>query len=80
MNDASAKSYTLLNTGFGYRFDSLGVVEQVTLQLDVTNLADKNYIGSIGTNGFGVTDIGGSMQTLLRGAPRQFFVSAKARF
>ena len=80
LNDASAKSYTLLNTGLGYRFDGLGVVEQVTLQLDVTNLADKNYIGSIGTNGFGVTDIGGSMQTLLRGAPRQFFVSAKARF
>lgn len=80
LNDASAESYTLLNTGFGYRFDSLGVVEQVTVQVDVTNLADKEYIGSIGTNGFGVSDIGGSMQTLLRGAPRQFFVSAKARF
>jgi iron complex outermembrane recepter protein len=80
LNDASAKSYTLLNTGFGYRFDSLGMVEQLTLQVDVTNLTDKEYIGSIGTNGFGVSDPSGSMQTLLRGAPRQFFVSAKARF
>lgn len=80
LNDASAKSYTLLNTGFGYRFDSLGMIEQLTLQADVTNLTDKKYIGSIGTNGFGVSDPTGSMQTLLRGAPRQFFISAKARF
>jgi iron complex outermembrane recepter protein len=80
LNDASAKSYTLLNTGFGYRFDSLGMFQQLTVQADVTNLADKKYIGSIGTNGFGVTDPTGSMQTLLRGAPRQFFISAKARF
>ena len=80
LNDASANSYTLFNTGFGYRFDSLGIVEQLTVQADVTNLADKKYIGSIGTNGFGVTDSAGSMQTLLRGAPRQFFISAKARF
>lgn len=80
LNDASAKSYTLFNTGLGYRFDSLGMVKRLTLQVDVTNLADKQYIGSIGTNGFGVSDLGGSMQTLLRGAPRQFFLSAKARF
>ena len=56
------------------------MVDQLTLQVDITNLADKEYIGSIGTNGFGVSDLTGSMQTLLRGAPRQFFVSAKARF
>jgi iron complex outermembrane receptor protein len=80
LNDASAKSYTLLNTGFGYRFDGLGMVQQLTLQVDVTNLTDKEYISSIGTNGFDVSDPTGSMQTLLRGAPRQFFVSAKARF
>jgi outer membrane receptor protein involved in Fe transport len=55
LNDASAKSYTLLNTGFGYRFDSLGMFQQLTVQADVTNLADKKYIGSIGTNGFGVS-------------------------
>ena len=77
---SGAKSYTLLNTGFGYRFDGLGVAEQLTLQVDVTNLTDKEYIGSIGTNGFSVSDASGSVQTLLRGAPRQFFVSAKARF
>ncbi len=80
LNDGSAKSYTLLNTGFGYRFKTLGVVEQVTLQVDVTNLADKEFIGSIGTNGFVPSDPTGSVQTLLRGAPRQLFVSAKARF
>ena len=73
LNDASAKSYTQLNTGFGYRFDSLGQLEQLTLQVDVTNLTDKEYIGSIGTIGFGVSDPAGSMQTLLRGAPPTVF-------
>ncbi|MBM0107743.1 TonB-dependent receptor [Steroidobacter sp. S1-65] len=80
LNDASADSYTLFNGGLGYRFNALGVVEQLTVQVDVTNLADKKYIGTIGTNGFGVSDPTGSMQTLLRGAPRQIFISAKARF
>lgn len=80
LNDASAKSYTLLNTGVGYRFDSLGVLEQLTLQLDVTNLTDKEYISTVGSNGFVESDPNGSFQTLLRGAPRQFFFSAKARF
>lgn len=80
LNDASAKSYTLFNSGLGYRFGPLGMLEEFTVQADVTNLADKKYIGSIGTNGYGVSDPTGSMQTLLRGAPRQFFLSAKARF
>jgi iron complex outermembrane receptor protein len=80
LNQGSVDAYTLFNTGLGYRFDSPGVVRQLTLQADVTNLADKKFIGTIGTNGFGVADPTGSMQTLLRGAPRQFFISAKARF
>jgi iron complex outermembrane receptor protein len=46
----------------------------------VTNLADKEYISTVGSNGFVESDPNGSFQTLLRGAPRQFFFSAKARF
>ena len=80
LNDASADSYSLFNAGVGYRFSDLGVVDELVLQADVTNLADKEYISTIGTNGFVDSDPNGSFQTLLRGAPRQFFLSAKARF
>lgn len=80
LNDASAKSYTLLNAGLGYRFGSLGLVDEITVEADVTNLTDRKYISTIGSNGFAVSDPDGTLQTLQRGAPRQFFLSAKARF
>jgi iron complex outermembrane receptor protein len=80
LNDASADSYTLFNATVGYRFRDLGFLEELVLQGDVTNLADEDYISTIGSNGFVNSDLNGTSQTLLRGAPRQFFVSLKARF
>ena len=43
----------------------------------VTNLTDKKYISTIGTNGFTAS---GDNQTLLAGAPRQFFVTLRRGF
>jgi hypothetical protein len=43
-------------------------------KLNVTNLFDKDYISTIGTNGFGNI---GDNQTLLNGAPRQIFATLK---
>lgn len=80
LNDGGVDAYTLFNVGMGYRFSDLGFVDELTLQADVTNLADKKYFGTIGTNGFTESDPNGLFQTLQRGAPRQFFFSAKARF
>jgi iron complex outermembrane receptor protein len=80
LNQGSAKAYTLLNASAGYRFTGLAVVEELVVQAAVTNLADKNYISTIGSNGFVNADPGGTAQTLLRGAPRQLFVTLKARF
>jgi iron complex outermembrane receptor protein len=54
--------------------------EELAVQGAVTNLTDKDYISTIGSNGFTNADPTGTAQTLLRGAPRQFFVSLKARF
>jgi len=42
------------------------------VQLGVTNLTDRKYISTVGSNGFGNT---GDSQTLLTGAPRQVFVT-----
>jgi iron complex outermembrane receptor protein len=47
--------------------------------LNVTNLFDKQYISTIGTNGFQASDPNGTAQTLLTGAPRQFFLTLNGK-
>lgn len=79
-NDQSVPSQTIVNMGAGVRlggFVGSAEPEALTLQLNVTNLFDKEYVSTIGSNGFGNS---GDNQTLLAGAPRQLFASLKARF
>jgi iron complex outermembrane receptor protein len=80
LNQGGVDAYTVVNGGLGYRFGALGFVEELLVQGDVTNLADEDYISTIDSNGFVNADPTGTTQTLLRGAPRQFFFSVKARF
>jgi len=80
LNDASVDSFTLLNLGLGYRFPRTGLADEITAQVDVSNLTDKEYISTIGSNGFVDSDRNGTSQTLLTGAPRQIFFGLKARF
>jgi iron complex outermembrane recepter protein len=80
LNDGGVGAYTLLNAGVGYNFSNITSLKKLTLQADVTNLTDKVFYSTIDSNGFTASDTAGSTQTLLLGAPRQFFVSLKARF
>jgi iron complex outermembrane receptor protein len=80
LNQGSVPSYTLFNASAGYRFADVAMFEELTLQAAVTNLTDKSYISTVGSNGFVNADPNGTAQTLLRGAPRQVFVSIKAKF
>ena len=80
LNDASVDSYTLLNLGVGYRFLRTGLADEITAQVDVSNLTDQEYISTIGSNGFVNSDLDRNEQTLLTGAPRQIFFAVKARF
>ena len=41
----------------------------------MTNLANKKYISTVGSNGFINSDASGTNQTLLTGAPRQVFIT-----
>lgn len=66
----------LVDATLGYRFD-LGLAKPVEIQLNATNLFDKRYISTIGSNGFGNR---GDNQTFLAGAPQQFFATLKAGF
>ena len=70
-------SYTTLDFSAGYRFTDLGRIKQLGVQLNVSNLTDKEYISTIGSNGFGNM---GDNQTFLAAAPRQFFLSVNGSF
>ena len=60
----------------GIRF-SLPDDRKIEVQLNATNLFDKRYVATIGSNGFGNS---GDNQTLLAGAPQAFFVTMKTGF
>jgi iron complex outermembrane receptor protein len=80
LNDGGVDDYTLFNGTVGYNFGEIGMLKDLTLQLDATNIGDEEFYSTIDSAGFGESDINGTRQTLLRGAPQQWFISAKARF
>lgn len=66
----------IVDAMLGYRFD-LGLTKPVEIQLNATNLFNKRYISTIGSNGFGNV---GDNQTFLAGAPRQVFATLKVTY
>ncbi|MDT9001136.1 TonB-dependent receptor [Paucibacter sp. APW11] len=80
LNDGSVPSRTLFNVSGGWRLKNIGgFLSEGSLQAGVTNLFDKKYISTIGSNGFVNSDPKGNEQTLLTGAPRQFFITFSAK-
>jgi len=67
------------NAALGYRFEQESL-KGFEIQANVYNLFNKSYIATVGSNGFTNTDPNGTYQTLLPGAPRQFFVTVKKHF
>jgi iron complex outermembrane receptor protein len=74
-NDQSVAGRVVVDATLGYKFDLGG--HDLELQANATNLFDKKYVSTIGTNGFGNS---GDSQTLMVGAPQQFFLTLKAGF
>jgi iron complex outermembrane receptor protein len=62
----------IVDAAIGYR-----LTEKIELQFNASNLLDKDYIGTINSNGNGNQ---GDNQTLLVAAPQQFFITIKAGF
>lgn len=71
-NDRSVPGRLLVDATLGYR-----ITDKIELQLNATNLLDKQYLATINSGGTGNS---GDRQTLLVGAPQQFFVTLKAGF
>ncbi|HEX5377628.1 MAG TPA: TonB-dependent receptor, partial [Phenylobacterium sp.] len=76
-NDLSVPAVTTLDLNVGYRFQGEGLAKGLDIQANVTNLLDKEYVSTIGSNGFSNS---GDSQTLLAGAPRQVFVTVRKSF
>ncbi len=76
-NDLSVPSYTTMDLGAGYLFANIGKAKNVSVQLNVVNLFDTDYIGSVGTGGFAAR---GDIQTLQNGARRMVFLSLGSSF
>jgi iron complex outermembrane receptor protein len=80
LNDGGVDAYTLLNLGAGYRFTMGSAIEELVIQVEATNVTDELYYSTIDSNGFVTSDTTGTAQTLLLGAPSQYFLSLKASF
>jgi iron complex outermembrane receptor protein len=75
-NDQSVPSRVLVDASIGYAFHD-GILDGIEVRASATNLLDKKYVATIGSNGFGDK---GDNQTLLAGAPQSFFFTIKKAF
>ena len=77
-NDRSVDGRVLVDALIGVRLNSDNrFLDGLAIEGTVTNLFDEEYVGTIGSNGFGFS---GDNQTLLAGAPQQFFVTLRKDF
>lgn len=77
-NDRSVDGRVLVDALIGVRLNSDNrFLDGLAIEGTVTNLFDEEYVGTIGSNGFGFA---GDNQTLLAGAPQQFFVTLRKDF
>jgi iron complex outermembrane receptor protein len=74
LNDQSVDGRVVADATIGYRF---GGDPRFEVQLNASNLFDEQYIGTINSAGTGNS---GDRQTLLVGAPQQFFVTLRGNF
>lgn len=74
-NDRSVEGRALVDGKIGYRLTSDNRwLNNLAIEATVVNAFDRRYVATIGSNGFGFA---GDNQTLLPGAPRQFFVTLR---
>jgi iron complex outermembrane recepter protein len=78
-DDSAVPSYWMFNAGANYDVGKVGLLEDLSFGANVTNIANKHYFASTGTNGYVASDPNGYNQTLQAGAPRQFFINVNMK-
>lgn len=77
-NDQSVKGRVIVDASVGVKVpEGMGFLTGFALEGSVTNLFDKDYVSTVGSGGFSNS---GDGQTLLPGAPQQFFVTLRRGF
>ena len=76
-NDQSVPGRVTADASIGVRIHGHGIANGISIEANVTNLTDKQYISTVGSNGYGFS---GDNATLLAAAPRQWFVTLKRGF
>jgi iron complex outermembrane receptor protein len=77
-NDQSVGGRVVADASIGIKVpEGMGLLTGFAIEGSVTNLFDKDYVGTVGSGGFGNS---GDAQTLLPAAPRQFFVTLRKGF
>ncbi|QUT07040.1 TonB-dependent receptor [Sphingobium phenoxybenzoativorans] len=78
LNDQSVKSRVLVDASIGIKVpEGMGFLTGFAIEASATNLFDKEYVSTVGSGGFSNS---GDGQTLLPGAPQQFFVTLRRGF
>ncbi|MDE1145441.1 MAG: TonB-dependent receptor [Azospirillaceae bacterium] len=80
INDGKVPGYATVDLTLGYRFQGGGWQRDLEIQGNATNLFNRHYISSIGTNGYVMSDSTGTFQTLQAGAPTALFISLRKKF
>ena len=80
LNDSPISGATTLNLAAGYKFTGVGLMDGTEILVNVTNLLEKKYFTTLGTNGFVDSDPQGTYETLQEGAPRQIFATVRKHF
>lgn len=80
LNDGKVDAYFVMNAAAGYKQANLAGLKEFSAQLSLTNLLDKKYFSTIGSNNFVASDASGSYATMLEGAPRQLFVTLSGKY
>ncbi|MBO1326683.1 TonB-dependent receptor [Acetobacter sp. TBRC 12305] len=80
-NDSWVPANDIFNLNVGYRYHgSSPILRGVDAQINVTNLFDKRYVSTVGSQGFQFTDPQHTFATLLAGAPRMVFFTVRKHF
>ncbi|MDF3980581.1 TonB-dependent receptor [Luteibacter sp. PPL201] len=79
-NDQGFGGYTTWDVSAGYDFGGFGLVKDVRLSLNVTNLGDKRYASNLDASAFLASDPSGTAYVFHASAPRQYFANLDVRF
>ena len=76
-NDESEPGYWLANLSVDHKIPLKGLVQSLDVSFNVYNVLNQKYISVTGENG---NPLSGDLQSVLVGAPRQFFGAVKVEF